>query len=39
LLGFVPEGGIWRDVKFVRYADVRCKLFWWWVNSRNRTFS
>ena len=39
LIGFVPESKNWRDRKFVRCADVRCKLVRWWVHSRYPSFS
>jgi hypothetical protein len=30
----VPEAGNWMDLKFVRCADVRCKLLECWIHSR-----
>ena len=35
------SGGIYAfpRIIFIRFADVRCKLLWWWVHSRNPSFS
>jgi hypothetical protein len=38
LMDSVPKVGIWRDLKFVRYADAISKFLIFWVHSRHIQF-